>query len=428
MVVIKLANYYQKVLYERVISMLVSGKRGGLSAGQVVRFFVTIFILLMFMGASLLGLYIYMDYLVGLNEREGFSEDDLVVPLSEERPIILEDPPRFISPWNTGLSTTLSLVIAVNNTDNVAKLDGVQGVGLVLNLTLKNSGENDLFIERVYAQPEWGGEVTGQLGNYLDVGDEEYMRHLLVPIPDPLPDIVDRKLTILFDILVESGGSWYRREGIFWEYPLVIHEMTNVTSEFEIKTNPAYYFDKVNDLVRTDSLLINSIVENSTLGDGNFTIQKIVDAYEYVRNSLDYIADPDTGENEWITPMTCLAEGGGDCEDFSILLGSVITAMGGNARIIITSGHAFNAVYIGTDDSILDSINDRYGLNIPFQIMEDKLGKWLIIEPQSQLVFGWFPLDVEPVAGEGDLYIYGQPGMSWQFVDSEEVSVVDIYF
>jgi transglutaminase-like putative cysteine protease len=324
----------------------------------------------------------------------------------------------------------LNLIIAVNSTGEVKKLDGLMGIGVVLNLSLLNSGTSMLYVERAYVHPGWGGEVSGQLGNYLDVNEEDYMRHMLVPLPDPAPDPEERKLTIYFDVVVERGTGWFRREGIFWEYPVNIIELTNITRTTEIRSNPAYYFDKVNDLVKTDDLLIRSLVENSTMGEGPYTIQKIVDAYEFVRNSLDYIADPDNGQNEWITPMTCLEEGGGDCEDFSILLGSIITAMGGNARIIITHGHAFNAVYIGDDASILTAIEGRYGLNIPFQILEDKLGKWLIIEPQSQLVFGWFPLDVEPVPSEvaGNMYIYGTNGLAWQFVDSDEVSVVDIYF
>ncbi|MBN1539088.1 MAG: transglutaminase domain-containing protein, partial [Candidatus Thermoplasmatota archaeon] len=168
---------------------------------------------------------------------------------------------------------------------------------------------------------------------------------------------------------------------------------------------------------------------NSSMGQGNYTIQKVVDAYEFVRGSLDYIPDPDTGRNEWISPMACLNKGGGDCEDFSILLGSIITAMGGNARVIITSGHAFNAVYLGEDDSILNAVNDRFGVRIPFQIWEDELGKWLIIEPQSQLVFGWFPLDVTPVLERDDsMYVHGYGDIYWGFADSEEISIVDIYF
>ncbi|MGA1873265.1 MAG: hypothetical protein ACMUHY_06290 [Thermoplasmatota archaeon] len=405
-------------------------KGGGAGAGQVMRFLFTIFVLLIFMVGSLIGLYLYMEYLVRLSEREGFTEEDLLAPSMEVRSLESEKPPVYILPWEPGLSPEIRLIIALNNTDDVKKLDGYAGIGVVLNLSLKNTGSSDLYVERAYARPGWGGEVSGDLGKYLDQEQERYMRHLLVPLPSQWPEDDDLKISIFFDVLVERGRNWYRREAIEYPaYPVNILEPRNTTETFRIRTNTAYYYDKVNDLIEQDRQPIRSLVENSSLGRGNFTIQKIVDAFEFVRGSLDYIPDPDTGRNEWISPMTCLSKGGGDCEDFSILFGSVITAMGGNARVIITSGHAFNSVYIGNDDSLLSQVNDRFGIEIPFQIWEDELGKWLVIEPQSQLVFGWFPLDVEPFMGTSEsMYVHGYGGMSWGFVDSEEISVVDIYF
>jgi hypothetical protein len=106
--------------------------------------------------------------------------------------------------------------------------------------------------------------------------------------------------------------------------------------------------------------------------------------------------------------------------------------MGGNARVIITSHHAFNVVYIGKEPSLLDLIDERYGLDIPFQLMEDDLGIWLVVEPQSYLVFGWFPSDVvvqkvNSSQGSISTYIYGNNVLEWVYEDSDEVSVVDIY-
>ncbi|MGA1794186.1 MAG: hypothetical protein ACMUHM_09560 [Thermoplasmatota archaeon] len=405
-----------------------SGKNSGGKSGQVMRFIFTILILILFMGGTLLGLYLYMDYLLELSEREGFSEEDLVAPLDEASPLETETAPVFILPWEPGLTTLLKLNIAVNDSDGVNKLDGIRGIGIVLNLSIINIGSSRIYVERLYARPGWGGEISGEVKKYVEVDGERYMRHMLVPIPEPVPEPEESKLTILFDVLVERGRTWYRREGVYWEYPVNVLEMRNTTASFELKKNPPYFYDKVNDLVKEDRVLVRSMVENDTRLSGDYTVQSIVEAFLFVRSSLEYIPDPDNGRNEWISPMTCLLEGGGDCEDFSILLGSIITAMGGNSRIIITSGHAFNAVYIGENESVLDRINERFGLEIPLLIWEDELGKWLIIEPQSWLVFGWFPLDVEPIQGAADgRYIYGYDEMSWGFVDSDEISVVDIY-
>ncbi|MBN1390818.1 MAG: transglutaminase family protein [Candidatus Thermoplasmatota archaeon] len=407
-----------------------SGKRARAGWEKLLRSILSLSVLLLLMGGSILGLYLYVDHLVSQMEREGFSTKDLKAPITEERSLGTEKPPIYIQPWEPGLSPDVHLIIALNNSDSIKKLDGYPHIGVILNLSLVNSGTNRIYVERAYAHPGWGGEVSGDLKKYMDIGQERYMRHMIVPLPEELPGDDKLTLSVFFDILVERGNTWYRREGIeFPPYPVNILEPRNTTFEPRLRTNPAYFYDRINNLVEKDREPIRSLVENSTLGQGNYTIQKVVDAYEFVRGSLDYIPDPDTGRNEWISPITCLEKGGGDCEDFSILLGSIISAMGGNARVIITSGHAFNAVYLGEDDSILEAVNDRYGLQVPFQIWEDKLGKWLIIEPQSQLVFGWFPLDVGPVWGPVDgMYIPGYDGLSWGFVGSEEISIVDIYY
>jgi transglutaminase-like putative cysteine protease len=371
-----------------------------------------------------------MDYLVSLNEREGFSSEDLVAPIYEERPLETEKAPVFISPWKPGIKPQVAIILALNASDGEKKIDAYMGMGAVLNISLKNTGNSSLYIERVFVETTWDGGVSGEIKKYLHGGEERYMRHLLVPFPQNTSLDSSHSISIFFDIVIESRGSWYRREAVEYpSYPVNPLSVNPGIFTVERDYNPAYYFDKINDLVEMDWPQIVSLVENSSLGNGPYTIQKVVDAYEFVRNSLTYEADPDTGKNEWISPMTCLLEGGGDCEDFSVVLGSVITAMGGNARVIITHGHAFNAVYIGDDESLLTAINNRYGIEVPFLIWEDDLGKWLIIEPQSHLVFGWFPLDVEPVFGSTEeMYVHGYPDLGWRFVDSEEVSVVDIYF
>ncbi|MBN1538635.1 MAG: hypothetical protein JW939_00695, partial [Candidatus Thermoplasmatota archaeon] len=197
--------------------MEVSSKKPRTGAGTALRFVFTILVLLLLMGGTILGFYLYIDHLISQMEREGFSEEDLVAPALEGRPLETETPPIFVLPWEPGLSPEMHLIIALNNSDDIKKLDGYIDIGVVLNLSLKNAGQGRLYVERTYAHPGWGGEVSGNLGKYIDIGQERYMRHLIVPFPEePLEDD-DMTLSIFFDILVERGGTWYRREGI--EYP-----------------------------------------------------------------------------------------------------------------------------------------------------------------------------------------------------------------
>ena len=107
-------NPSQKFHYERTQSPDMPEKGGGAGAGQVMRFLFTIFVLLIFMVGSLIGLYLYMEYLVRLSEREGFTEEDLLAPSMEVRSLESEKPPVYILPWEPGLSPEIRLIIALN--------------------------------------------------------------------------------------------------------------------------------------------------------------------------------------------------------------------------------------------------------------------------------------------------------------------------
>jgi hypothetical protein len=398
--------------------------------GGWIRFLATLAVLLVIMSGTLAGLYYYLQFLLEQEERKGFQPEDLVVPGTEERDLFSEERPLFIRPGQVP-PFSCRLLWPINGTSE--RLDAIAGIGSVLNLSLKNEGFTKVYVESVRFETGWGNNGTGQVGKYVEPGTQRYLRHLLIPVPVEIPDERDLKYKLYIDILVEGVGSWARKENLdFEESGFNLVPLANGKTEPNYILNRPYYFDKVNDLIKGEIDGLKVILEERGLMDGNFTIQDIPDAFEMVTNSLEYISDPDTGSNEWISPLTCLARGGGDCEDYSVLLGAVITCMGGNARVIITSHHAFNAVYIGNNTSVLSLIDDRYGLNIPYQIMEDDLGFWLILEPQSYLVFGWFPSDV--LVQKGLMFhtsiktsIYGNNVFEWVYEDSDEVSVVDIY-
>ncbi|MEA3560045.1 MAG: transglutaminase-like domain-containing protein [Candidatus Thermoplasmatota archaeon] len=401
-------------------------KRGKVRSGQVIKLAVTLLMMILIMAGSLTGFYFYMQYLIDGQTREGFSPDDLLVPINEERYLETDDRPVFITHGSTP-SFKCKLFWPVNASTEM--LDGYTGIGAVLNISLENTGTSEIYVENVHVTSRWGAEASGEVGKYVKIGQERYLRHILLPIPDPAPSISNRSYTVSIDVLIENGMTWVRKQKMSFDPSTVsIIDPAPYSGPPSIKVNNAYYYDKINDLVKQDVDATRSFVENSTLGQGDYTIQKVVDIFEFVIENLVYIPDPDTGKNQWISPMTCLAQGGGDCEDYSILFASLITAVGGSARVIITNGHAFNAVYIGEDTSSLSSIEDRFGIEIPFQIFEDDLGKWLIIEPQSYLVFGWFPLDVAPTDTSDEMmYLYGSNGLGWEFVDSNEIYMVDIY-
>ncbi len=383
--------------------------------------------MVLLMAGTLGGFYLYLQYLIDSQQREGFSPEDLMAPLHEERPLKGEERPLFISPGPTP-SFSCKLYWPVNASTKM--LDGYAGIGAVLNISLRNTGTADLYVERVRVSSYWGAQASGEVGKYVRANEERYLRHLLLDIPDPPPAPGNRTYTVSMDLLINDDTTWIRKTDMDFDPSTVnILQPSSSSGDPKMRLNNAYYFDKVSQLIDQDREVIGSLVENSTLGEGAYTIQKVCDVYEYVISSLEYIPDPVNGENQWTSPASCLSRGGGDCEDYAVLFASLMEAVGGSARVIITSSHAFNAVYIGEDTSSLSSIEERYGLEIPFQIYEDELGKWLIIEPQSYLVFGWFPLDVSPTTISTEtMYLYGDNDLGWEFVNSDDIYIVDIYF
>ncbi len=394
--------------------------------------FFTMLIIFLFMGGTLLGFYLYLDRLIDDPYRDGPSLEELSTPVVISRSYGSERAPLFIVPWSPpeNAPSEWDCKILVQSNVTTGAVDGFEGIGAVLNLTLENFGDLDLYIEWANITLGWGESINGRIGRYVNASETRHMKHFL--LPSPTTYVPDESMTfqVDLDILIKDGMQWIRREDVSFG-SIDIHLEPRYTPSYvtEIKYNPSYYFDKINNMIEKDEDRIASILKNTSFGNDPFSIQSIADVYEFVVSRLEYIPDPDTGKNQWISPVTCLSKGGGDCEDYSVLFGAMINGLGGSARVIVTSGHAFNAVFIGDHASSLEKLQGRYGMEIPFQILEDEMGKWLLVEPQSKLIFGWFPLDVQPVStGTMDMEIYGHNGPGWGFVDSESVSIVDIYF
>jgi hypothetical protein len=251
----------------------------------------------------------------------------------------------------------------------------------------------------------------------------------LLDVPDPPPSEADRDYRVSLTVLVNGTSSWTRVEKVdFASSELDILPLSGSAQGLNARKNWRAYYDSIVPKVRSDLAALRERLNGTTLDRGNCTVQDISDAQEWVISQIGYRSDPD-GRDEWLSPMECLSRGEGDCEDFAILYGAVITLMGGSARVIVTKDHAFNAVYIGKENDGLRSLWQRYGAMVPFQVLTDDLGDWLLVEPQSFLVMGWFPLGIVPMDGPGieGQSIMGHGDYSWSYISRDPVYVVDIY-
>ncbi|MEZ5335906.1 MAG: hypothetical protein R2741_12070 [Methanolobus sp.] len=129
-------------------------------------------------------------------------------------------------------------------------------------------------------------------------------------------------------------------------------------------------------------------------------LHQICALFDDTKENIQYISDP-RGQDVWSAPGETISVGAGDCDDYAILLSSLVEAIGGTSRIYMTDTHAFAAVYIGNETAdIADSINEYYG-SVPVYYTTDGHGSWLLLDPTSSLYAEELPaeLHLQEMAG-----------------------------
>ena len=124
---------------------------------------------------------------------------------------------------------------------------------------------------------------------------------------------------------------------------------------------------------------------------GTFNLAQICDLWENVYNRWTYVDDPHGGEYFSPASRTITLGLKGDCDDFAIVVASMIESVGGSARVVTaknsTSGHAYPEVYIGNTseqyEKAADYIRHRYHVtNVGCHVTTDADGPryWLNLD------------------------------------------------
>ena len=402
-----------------------SGKSDGKGKG-VSPWLISLAVIAILAVAGAGGMYLYLDYILDQRIREGFSSGDLKAPLRGDEIYREEVPPTYI---RGGMAPQYSCKLSWPVDAEGGNLVGYEGFGAMFNFQLENTGDVDIYVEKVMVRTSWGQDTTRGVGRYVPEGEKKKLCQMHLPIPDPAPS---RNATydVKLDILVNGSLAWVRKSDVkFQTSNLEIKPLLRNADQPEIERNTYYLYDKIVPRIKEDRERLRSILnENSFPVGENLTIQHLVDIFDFVKEEIDYIEDSGATGDEWFSPCETLDRGGGDCEDWAMLYSGLVSVMGGTSRVVITEGHAFSAVYIGKNDAKLNDIENRFATEVPFQLYEDDLGIWLIVEPQSKLSFGWPPIDVRPTeANNENMYVYGYDGIGWVPHGSNIVSIVDIY-
>ncbi|MDR0873397.1 MAG: transglutaminase domain-containing protein [Prevotellaceae bacterium] len=139
-----------------------------------------------------------------------------------------------------------------------------------------------------------------------------------------------------------------------------------------------------NKTVRNNALALVS------MSPGEFNLGQICDIFDFCYQNWSYVNDPVTIDYYAKASETLRNGLNGDCDDFAILLCSMILSIGGEARINFaydaTSGHAFTEVNIGTTNqsNVQNYLRARYS-NADMWHRADSSGNvWLNMDWQAQ--------------------------------------------
>lgn len=122
----------------------------------------------------------------------------------------------------------------------------------------------------------------------------------------------------------------------------------------------------VNACNYTSATVRNTAVNLAGQSPGTFNLGQVCDIFDYCYNNWKYVNDPKAREVVEYASTTLSNGLNGDCDDFAVLLCSMILSIGGEARINYAygsdGGHAFTEVNIGRTDNyeIENYISKRY--------------------------------------------------------------------
>lgn len=199
---------------------------------------------------------------------------------------------------------------------------------------------------------------------------------------------------------LDNLKPWYTR---WWAIILFIFVGIYIFSSYfgnEENTNPLNFKDPVvvqaepyiSKIVNEDIELrsfASSVTIECLSGDKECQLNKI---YDYVTDNFAYYSDPRS--NEFIqSPSETLKVKGGDCEDLTILMNSLLENLGFKTYIVLTDNHAYSlACGIDTDklwpyikDNIVEEMSSELGNEGTYDT-EIKSGQLFLIKKYKETI------------------------------------------
>ena len=175
----------------------------------------------------------------------------------------------------------------------------------------------------------------------------------------------------------------------------------------------SYYTKKKNIIEACDyrnNVVRNKAAEIASQTPGSFNIGQVCDIFDYCNDNWKYVNDPSQSDLFQKASNTIRNGLTGDCDDFAILMASMLLAIGGDARVNVAwtsdSGHAFTELNLGSKDikTCADYIRARYDFTGSVWYRKDSEGN------------GWLNLDWWAKHPGGE-YFEGKQGVRFYIID-----------
>jgi hypothetical protein len=141
--------------------------------------------------------------------------------------------------------------------------------------------------------------------------------------------------------------------------------------------NFADYLNKVD--YRNEQL--NNLAVRKVLNAKDDALEKSTILLNFVSNQIMYVSDPDDGSEYAKDPLSTLISGGGDCEDQTVLLCSLLESVGVKTYMGFTSDHVFALASFQKDYPEL--------AGVPYLLIHDRRAYILdAADPNARIGFG----------------------------------------
>ncbi|AEH61420.1 transglutaminase domain protein [Methanosalsum zhilinae DSM 4017] len=286
----------------------------------------------------------------------------------------------------------------------------------VVEVFIENKGASPVFVyEYGLRAPDSSIQTMKITGKTIESGQKEYLGIATIPVPSGTDNM---SLQLGISMLAQDrDGKWYDYNIRYFEEFTVEIRSIPEKEEPMYHTNPPHLFKRTNNNIEP---LHPDIRAASTLAareyPGEYNIYQVCAIFDHVRNNINYVSDP-RGTDYWAPASETLQIGAGDCEDYAILIISMVESVGGTGRMYVTDTHAFAGVYIGNDpekvNRITEGVRKYYG-DVPVYYSTDTYGSWLILDATAGIYAGDLPADAAPTED------------GWTYMGTDTITAIDI--